>query len=536
MSDSKSTNLFRTDWLVELGILRRQEPGSEFVELTPDLLQKDCDDHKSRGRPTKANDRVAKFISANSQAIILEPLGELDQLGEFGRLLIWPRGKPAGDRRLVGLVASRLGRKLDERDDWFRRLRLACAAAQRENAAFVTAQDSAGYEFISRSAELFGIPVVRIVSNERVSAARWLEWVIDQCDETSESNDVWPVFVSPRVTSKVSDESMSNAVESESLIHDSTPLPHPPIQDRVVSKLSDQLWVMSLRRNGNWHRLIETRLHDLSRPSGNVRLIDGDVSLSEPFAQELHANGAVRWCLTETEDRIQQPPTEQAPQVDRPAKSDSCTATSEFLARLKSGKEFLTHWTRRSAGPWPGESEAEFLDGYILSESPDRSALGTLSQILRDGVLRASDVGIRSNQPVISFTAVPLTELIGRRHFQTHRRRWDFEHYGLCISRDVLATTLGTRPAIYGDDEAWSKLAPEDQPLFQKARSESESAGGGIDWTQEKEWRRVGDIELAKLPPDQWFVFAATTNEAQQLSGELGLRVVSIEELRAATG
>lgn len=535
MSDSKSTNLFRTDWLVELGILRRYESVSEFVALTPDLLRTNWDDQKSRGRPTKAADRVASFISANSQAIAFEPIFELGPPGESGRLLIWPRGKPSAERRLVGLVASRLGRKFNERDDWFRRLRLACAAAQRENAAFVTAQDSAGYEFISRSAELFGIPVVRIVSNERVSAARWFEWVIDQCAEISEANDVWPVFVSPRVTSRVCDEPPSNAAESESLIHDSTSLPHPPIQDRVVSKLADQLWVMSLRRNGNWHRLIETRLQDLSRPSGNVRLIDGDVSLSEPFGQELHANGAVRWCLTETEDRIQQPPTEQAPQIDRPAKSATRTATSDFLARLNRGEEFLTHWTRRSAGPWPGESEAEFLDGYILSDSPDRSALGTLSQILRDRVLRASDVGIRSNQPVISFTAVPLTELVTRRHFQTHRRRWDFEHYGLCISRDVLAATLGTRPAIYGDDEAWSKLAPKDQPLFQKARSESEFAGG-IDWTQEKEWRHVGDIELAKLPPDQWFVFAATTIEALQLSGEIGVRVVSIEELRAATG
>ncbi len=41
------------------------------------------------------------------------------------RLVWWPRGIPAGQR--IGLVSSRLGRNLNQSQDWFRVFRTACA-------------------------------------------------------------------------------------------------------------------------------------------------------------------------------------------------------------------------------------------------------------------------------------------------------------------------------------------------------------------------------------------------------------------------
>jgi hypothetical protein len=490
----------QTRLLEELGILPPGDATFSEPNLSSERLQNLWTAHADRNRSSKNTTRIIDFIAANSSSLRLQLIAET----KGKRLLVWPFGKPGGER-LVGFVTSRLGRKLDERDDWFQRLRLACAAARREDAVIVAAQDSAGFEFIARSAALFELPILRIVTNDRISPSRWFAWVVEQCSEL-QSDACWPVFVSPPIDSGVPDDH--------------------PIQDRVVSMLADQLWVLSLRKNGNWHQLIQRRLNDQTGPFGSVRLIDGDASLSKSFAQDLHAKGAVRWCLTSTQDHLAEHSNPKIQNFETKAENGD---TAEFLRQLNAGEKFLTHWTRRTTGLWPGETKAEFLDGYILSESPDRSAFGTLKQIARDRKLRASSDGIRAKQPVISFTAVPLPELSQRRSFQTHRNRWDFELYGVCISSDLLETDFGVRAVIYGDNDIWSNLPDIDQPFFQQASSETPS--GQIDWTQEKESRHVGDLDLATIPSDRLFLFVATNREAALLRQETDARVVSFEEL-----
>jgi hypothetical protein len=447
------------------------------------------------------------------------------------RVLFWPFGKPAANCQLIGLVTSRIGRKLDEKDEWFQRLRLACGVARQQQTVVVTAEDAAAYEFISRSAELFRIATVRVIQSERISVARWFDWAVEQSSRfgvkpsptdaaaiLDAAPNCWPVIISPIVVGSRADlsDSQDESTDPSSI----------PIQDRVTAALSEQLWVMSLRRNGNWHRLIQQRLADSSRSAGNVRLIDGDDSLQQSFANDLHEQGAVRWCLANSADSS----FEETALSEK--KSESCggsTATEEYRRRLQGGDEFLVHWTRMAAGPWPSETQREFLDGYILSESPDRSAFGTLNQIVQEGTLRASSKGIRSDQSVISFTAITLSELLLRRHFQTHRNRWDFEHYGLCISKTVLEAQ-GAKSVIYGDDQDWSNLADCDRPWFQQATSKTRSTT--INWSSEAEWRCIGDLDLNQISTNDCFLFTATTAEARLLANQQRFGVVSIEELQ----
>jgi hypothetical protein len=37
------------------------------------------------------------------------------------------------------------------------------------------------------------------------------------------------------------------------------------------------------------------------------------------------------------------------------------------------------------------------------------------------------------------------------------------------------------------------------------------------DWTQEREWRHLGDVELASIPADRAFVFVPSAAEAEQV-------------------
>ena len=175
--------------------------------------------------------------------------------------------------------------------------------------------------------------------------------------------------------------------------------------------------------------------------------------------------------------------------------------------------------------PHAGQSSAEWLDRQLQSLSGEPSGpLAALQQILQDGVIRASSDGLRGSKPMTSFSAVPLRELIFRRRFQTHRARWDFEPYGLCIRRRTLES-LGARPVIYGDDALWEAMPEPERPWFQKRFS-----GRGdrqIDWSEELEWRIAGDVRLTQFGRDDLVVFCRDAFEVEHLSAVSGRRVVA---------
>ncbi len=174
--------------------------------------------------------------------------------------------------------------------------------------------------------------------------------------------------------------------------------------------------------------------------------------------------------------------------------------------------DWLVHCTRECSGPWPGQDHNDYLDDLILDRpSGDHSVQNTLRRILSERRLRAVSRPVRGAAAAVSFTACPLQQLASRRTFRAHRGRWDFEPYGLAISRDWLLAQ-GARPVVYRDH---SDLMGND-PFEQPARSQG---SGRYDWRTEQEWRHPGDIDLGSLPADSALVLVHSDDDIDALDG-----------------
>jgi hypothetical protein len=92
--------------------------------------------------------------------------------------------------------------------------------------------------------------------------------------------------------------------------------------------------------------------------------------------------------------------------------------------------------------------------------------------------------------------------------FRPHRRRYDFEPWGLAIRQSTLAA-LGARPVIYGTEELWQNLQPTDQPFFQKI-----SVDGNLNSPAEREWRLPHDLVLTQVPIQDLFIFVDSAKDA----------------------
>jgi hypothetical protein len=172
----------------------------------------------------------------------------------------------------------------------------------------------------------------------------------------------------------------------------------------------------------------------------------------------------------------------------------------------------LVHCTRECSGPWPGQEHHDYLDDLIFDRpSGDHSVRNTLRRILSERRLRAVSRPVRGAAAAVSFTACPHQQLASRRTFRAHRGRWDFEPYGLAISRDWLLAQ-GARPVVYRDH---SDLMGND-PFEQPARSQG---SGCYDWRTEQEWRHPGDIDLGSLPADSALVLVHSDDDIDALDG-----------------
>jgi hypothetical protein len=178
----------------------------------------------------------------------------------------------------------------------------------------------------------------------------------------------------------------------------------------------------------------------------------------------------------------------------------------------------LTHCTREQTDGWPDQCQTDYVDELLLHrEASDHSAFAALRRIIDMQRLVATSRMIRGDTDVVCFTAVPLGDLPQLRSFRSHLARWDFEPYGICIRQEWLARRQCS-PVRYGDDPLWESLAADDRPLFQVRTSRSRRNGRTVDWSIEREWRHIGDVDLAELPSEAGLIFVPTREEAEQLA------------------
>ena len=290
-----------------------------------------------------------------------------------------------------------------------------------------------------------------------------------------------------------------------------------PERDRTLAAAADELLVLGLRSNGHWHRLLRDRLRT---GAGGVTLVDLPNLEGATVRDELASLGAAVWKPTSVETG----PLSSVP-VRVATLSEDILELVPFLAA--DGWVSLSHTTRGCPGPWPEQSPEDYLDSLLLSRSDaDHSPVGTLERILQQQRLIASARTAREGVRVVSFTASPLSLLPELRRFRPHRSRWDFEPFGLCLRRSWLEER-GARPVIYGDEVTWRDLNTNDRPFFQLAQSQprapaeaaaEEQMPAHIDWTIEREWRHIGDLDLSQLPRECGLIFVPNYATARRIA------------------
>ena len=418
--------------------------------------------------------------------------------------LLTPAALPCG--RSIFVASSSLGHDLDRLDLLFDALRTLVARLDAEKAFLITAAGTTMDVFVRRAAELFGISVVVFQTWPRKRQSL-------RSSQRTPIPSNWAAANSqalPCLYRSTSTKPERASAKSE----------FPPVNDLLIL-LATEVHCLSVRKEGRVHQAVKKRLNAQKETVKNFNshdelpttrvLMDGSLT-PKSVQDELIRDGAVAWYLydeaieTNGDQACVSGPARQPP----PAKPSSVP-----ILRLNQipVDQFLLHWTRRRTGPWPDQSDDEYLDDLIFQQHRrHHSEVDALARILSTRRVLASNRLTRDSRPVVCFSNVPLDQIHLHRVFRAHLGRWDFLPCGIAIKRDLLQK-LGARPVIYGDEITWNALSVDDRPYFQLAHS----ADRRIDWTKEQEWRLLSDLELNRLPIDAVIVFVPSEPDARKI-------------------
>lgn len=440
----------------------------------------------------------------------------------------WPRGVLKS--RYLGIVASRLKRDQSINAPVMKALRLSMTAIDASSERLLASSGTSLCDYAESCSTALEVPLLRVFTESEPSSKQWLEQLIHaQTHDTKHqlllSPDAGPLSGAPATI-----DSSSAALPIRL-----------PIRDRVLALLSHRLFVLSIRRNGNWWKLLQAGFSDCLWKPGAVRVVVGKGLCSNDVAAELQNKGAVRWYLRANDDALSrtETPDQPTPTVNaseagsmKPRRVAAEATLISELACANSSEDWLIHWTRAPRGEWAGESREHYLGDIVQGFSNHvRTAFGTLKRIIDEGLVRATSGNTRAVRDVVCFTATPLAELMTRRVFRQHRGRWDFELYGVGIRLNVVRS-LGGRAVIYGDEATWQSLPEGERPWFQPRQTPNSTARKTIDWKSEREWRLPSELNLRIVSGDDIFVFCATDTEAASLRCTCDWRVVSVEQFR----
>jgi hypothetical protein len=275
-------------------------------------------------------------------------------------------------------------------------------------------------------------------------------------------------------------------------------------RDRILGRLADIHLILEVRSRGNLSAALEEIQEESPRhqliyePAEATMASAGNKGLFEKFPKFAHTFGLPKSMGSAVKGRC------------KPVK------TSILRSDDIAWDDYLFHYTRGCAGPWPGEACRDYLlglfDGCPLS---GHSALDTLIRIMREKLIRAGSRMVRGSTGVISWSSHPPRELFLMRKWNRALVRWTVEPYGIAVRRDILRS-LGAKPAVYGSDRAYSRLAEAEKYRFQLSRSSSASS-----WRHEREWRVSGDLALGAIRSDGRFVFVRAMEEKEKLLGNV---------------
>ena len=413
----------------------------------------------------------------------------------------------------VSLVSSRLPERRDLCSWWYDILRTTCARCEPETEYLLAVPGTTCFDAVVRASELFGIPRVEfeVPSDDfwdatgTVNSTAALAWCRSRAEvylaNTNRNELIRPAILSPQLCNDVDVE---NEVDF-------------PLRDILSFDFAERIIVLHSRKKGVVHGLCQ---HYLQQPDEKIMMLAQ--TPNQPKAEQgLIEHGAVPWFLFDdhslsasgTESNAMNAVAEEAAPKITPA-------VSADDGPIKCPREWLCHWTRPFRSAWPDQSPDEFLDELILGcQSADRSAVAALLRILQQRKLIAS-VARKNELATVSMTAVALADFRTRRTFRAHRRRYDFEPYGVAIRKSVMVQ-LGAEPVHYLESDAEvSSASVFQQPRFDRT--------GKIDWSHEKEWRLKGDLELSKISERDFCVFVSNETERDKMKGLCSSSIVVV--------
>ncbi len=238
-------------------------------------------------------------------------------------------------------------------------------------------------------------------------------------------------------------------------------------RDEAIVNEADIIYPISVRRNGNMERLLETGRNK-------------KIAIRDNFRTEYSGS--------DRKYKIKIDPERINPNID------------------KLLKYYLIHWTRTSNTAWPGETKYEFYRDIVHSRAVyPRNALETLKKILTDRKVIASSRHYRKNVPAVAFSSLAPSEASSLMKWRARYREMSFEPYGIAIKRE-LAKRIGIRRVIYGHAKEFHNLKVEERPYFQ-------STGTKGFWLPENEYRFIGDLDLNLIPAESLAAIARRPDE-----------------------
>ena len=339
----------RLDELLDAGLAVDDLPADfkPGTDLTP-FLGSD-----SAIRDTPTSDAIAAGAAITFGVPWLSAEANLQWFGR--RLSVWRHGLPA--ERLIGICMSRIGRQPEQFKPVFDAIRTAIVRLDAASETVLVSDQTAAARYVSRAAVLFGRRTLTVSAN--CESKTWSEWWTDA--GTFRGN-----------------ESTEPAVAVSPLLSGADPLDS-PLGDRLLIGLAHRSVCVHSRPRGHTHSVLMSRLKSPAWPAGSVFVRrDGDAKSSE----ELIANGGVGWLILGD--------------VESSATSPENRAIDQPTYRSFNHADYLTHCTRRYDGPWPGETEQQFLDDLLLDrQGADHSALATLCRIVGQQQLVAGSSVVR---------------------------------------------------------------------------------------------------------------------------------------------
>ncbi|MCA9132334.1 MAG: hypothetical protein KDA45_04240 [Planctomycetales bacterium] len=435
-------------------------------------------------------------------------------------------------RRWTAVVSSRLGRYGRNLPRWPQLVNSALRQTQERGDQLLLAAGTSVVEMVQHFAQAAGIACLQVPPTSQPDVASWLSDTLANCVECLSSGESpsSKLFLSPPFDRVATGGGRDGTHESFTQLG--------PLQDRLSISLADALYVLCVRPRGQIESLLRQRLEDARFPPATTFMALPAAGASRKRSGGADAStglgwldrGAIGWLV----------PRQVSPAhsgligcgADRSAGvqvQQLCTGLARHWRQLTATDDwpYLCHCTRGGVSPLPEESEESYLRRLWLAEElRELHPLESLSRICGERRLRGSSMLTRTASRCVSFSAVPLLPLLQRRTFRGHLGRWDWEPYGVLVRREALRAA-GAKAVIYGEESQFVSLSKEQAPFFQPLGKRR--AAGAENWSAEREWRVLGDVNLDALPPEAILLFVATRRQALQLSRHAPWSVLWVE-------